>query len=199
MVQAASNATTGYEMPGDEEIFIQLGFAEKPKNRLVTRPEFTPSKIGGDPAWIAPGVPEDQLVCEKCGTPFCFIAQLYSNLNHLPDYHRMLYVFACISPQCIKHSDSVRAFRCVNHDRNQFVTFATDADFNFCLDKTDASLMTSRYAAMYDNIDTSAADRDSRARGGDFDDDEDDESDDENDEYNEQQPAGNQTAATETV
>ena len=102
----------------------------------------------------------------------------------------MLYVFACISPQCIKRSDSVRAFRCVNHDRNQFVTFATDADFNFCLDKTDASLQTSRYAAMYDNIDTSAADQDSsRARGGNFDDDEDEASGDENDEESDKQPA----------
>ena len=79
------------------------------------------------------------------------------------------------------------------------MTFATDADFNFCLDKTDASLMTSRYASMYDNIDTSAADQDSRARNGDFDDDEDDEGGDENDKDNEQQPAENQAAAIESV
>ena len=125
MVQAISK-TGPFDEPQDEDVFIQLGFAVEPKNKLITKAEFTPSKIGGDPAWIAPPVPEDKLICEKCSTPYCFIAQVYANLDHLEDYHRMLYLFACVGPQCIKRSDSVRAFRFVNFDKNNYVQFASD-------------------------------------------------------------------------
>lgn len=62
----------------------------------------------------------------------------------------MLYVFACVSPQCIKRSDSVKAFRAVVHDRNPFNTFASDSDFKFVLDKTDQSLATSKFSDLYD-------------------------------------------------
>ena len=31
----------------DRDAYIVLGFVEEPKNRLLTKPEFTPSKIGG--------------------------------------------------------------------------------------------------------------------------------------------------------
>ena len=98
MVQAVVNSSNGYEDPADEDLYINLGFAEKAKNKLITRAEFTPSKMGGEPAWIAPGMTEEKLICERCGTPLCFIAQVYSNLEHLGDFHRMLYLFACISP-----------------------------------------------------------------------------------------------------
>jgi len=90
-------------------------------------------------------------MCQRCSTPLCFIAQVYANLDHLVDFHRMLYLFACISPQCIKRSDCVKAYRCVVHDKNPHVTFATDADYKFVLDRGDASLKTSRYSAMYDD------------------------------------------------
>ena len=62
----------------------------------------------------------------------------------------MIYLFACISPQCIKRSDCVRAFRAIQHDQNNFITFASESDYNFVIDKTDASLRTSKLAAMYD-------------------------------------------------
>ena len=148
MVQAKSHGD--HEMPGDDQLFIQLGFLEAPKNSLVTKPQFTPSKIGGDPAWIAPAIPEEQLVCERCNTPFCFIAQVYANLEHLADYHRMLYLFACVSPLCIKRSDCVRAYRFLNHDRNPHVAFVSDDDYNFVVNKPDESLRTSRLAHLFD-------------------------------------------------
>ncbi len=62
----------------------------------------------------------------------------------------MIYLFACISPSCIKRSDCVRAYRGIQFDTNNFITFASDADYNFAIDKTDASLRTSKLAAMYD-------------------------------------------------
>ena len=133
-------------------MYIQLGYAEEPRNSLVTKAEFTPSKIGGEPAWIDKnGLSDAQLTCTECSTPYCFIGQIYSNVEHLPDYHRMLYLFACISPQCIKRSDCVKAFRGIVHDRNPNIRFATDEDYNFAIERSEASLKTSRLAAMYDD------------------------------------------------
>ena len=63
MVQATGKAFTD---PRDSDIVIQLGFAEPPKNSLVTKAPFLPSKIGGDPAWIAPPIPQEQLTCSRC-------------------------------------------------------------------------------------------------------------------------------------
>ena len=62
----------------------------------------------------------------------------------------MLYLFACISPQCVKLSDSVKVFRCVVHDRNPFVTYASDDDYNYVLNRGDKNLRTSKFAALYD-------------------------------------------------
>ena len=92
MVQAEPDARKS-----DQDAYIVLGFTEEPKNTLLTLPLFTPSKIGGRPAWICPeGVP-DTSRCELCGTPLCFVGQIYANLDHLEDFHRMLYMFACVS------------------------------------------------------------------------------------------------------
>ena len=96
------------------------------------------------------GIPSAQLTCDKCSTPYCFIGQIYSNLDHLEDYHRMLYLFACVSPQCIKLSNCVKAFRGIAHDRNPDITFASDDDYNFVIERADATLKTSRLASMYD-------------------------------------------------
>ena len=120
---------------------MHLGYADVPRNSLITKAQFTPSKIGGEPAWIAPnGLSKAQLTCERCSTPFCFIGQIYSNLEHMPDYHRMLYLFACVSPQCIKRSDSVKAFRGVIHERNPHITFASDEDYNFVIERNEKTL-----------------------------------------------------------
>ena len=66
MVQALnSQSNTCFSEPGDDNIFISLGFAEEPRNSLITRAEFTPSKIGGEPAWITKLRPKQaQLTCD---------------------------------------------------------------------------------------------------------------------------------------
>lgn len=58
-------------------------------------------------------------------------------------------MFACVSPQCIKRSDCVKAFRGVAHDRNPHVAFVSDEDYNFVIERSDATLKTSRLADMY--------------------------------------------------
>ena len=76
----------------------------------------------------------------------------------------MLYLFACVSPQCIKRSDCVKAFRGVAHDRNPHVTFVSDEDYNFVIERSDATLKTSRLADMYtmQNNEQDAAEDDDR-------------------------------------
>ena len=162
MVQAKSskNAVSGFEDPRDEETYITLGYLEEPRNQLITKAQFTPSKIGGEPAWITKPIPEEELTCKECSTPFCFIAQVYANLDHLPDHHRMLYLFACVSPSCIKRSDRVRVYRVLAHADQSEIRFASDDDYHFVIDRADASLKTSRFAHMYDNIADAASESD---------------------------------------
>ena len=83
----------------------------------------------------------------------------------------MLYLFACVGPQCIKRSDSVRAFRFVNFDKNSHVQFASDQDYDYVVDRPDATLRTSMYADMYEMDELSDGD-DSEDRFDDADDDE---------------------------
>lgn len=78
-----------------------LGFIDKPpRNSILTQALCTPSKIGGRPAWIATkGLPSTR--CDKCKSELCFVGQVYANLDALDDFHRMLYIFACVSGKCI--------------------------------------------------------------------------------------------------
>ena len=77
---------------------ITLGFMDTPTNSLITRPEYTPSKVGGLPAWISPKCLPN-LWCSKCQYKLTFLMQLYSNIDDpkFDAYHRMLYVFVCLS------------------------------------------------------------------------------------------------------
>ena len=61
----------------------------------------------------------------------------------------MLYLFACISEKCINRSDTFRAYRCIIKDDNPHITFATDEDYNEILNKTDDTLMTTKYYQYY--------------------------------------------------
>ena len=131
---------------------IMLGFIEKPPtNSLITQAMCVPSKIGGTPAWIATkGIPNTS--CNECKTQLCFIAQLYANLDALEEFHRMLYVFACVSEQCIGKPNCVRVFRALVQDKNPMVKFLSDTEFNQIANKTDEVLMTSKFAHYYDNL-----------------------------------------------
>ena len=79
-----------------------MGFADTPKNFMLMKPEFTPSKVGGEAAFIYPqNIPD--LKCSCCGFGLSFLCQLYANLpsEKYANYHRMLYVFVCVSEKCI--------------------------------------------------------------------------------------------------
>ena len=109
--------------------------------------------MGGAPAFIGPPLDKGQLTCDRCSSEYCFIAQLYANLPHSEGYERMLYLFACISPECVKRSDCAKVFRSVVHSRNPYTTFATDQDFKEVQNKSDDALRTSKFASLFDDED----------------------------------------------
>ena len=81
---------------------VVLGFIEKPKNKLILTPEYTPSKVGGQPALLCDkSIPS--LWCKECGYKYSFLMQVYANLDdqQFNNYHRMLYIFLCLSDKCI--------------------------------------------------------------------------------------------------
>jgi len=58
------------------------------------------------------------LKCKECGYKMSFLLQLYANIEEEDSkYHRMLYVFVCISPKCINKPDCVKAYRGYAEDK----------------------------------------------------------------------------------
>ena len=143
---------------------VVLGFYEKAKSSVIMQPEFTPSKIGGDPAWIAPkGIPSQW--CKKCEHKMSFLMQVYANITdpRHDDYHRMLYVFVCISEECIGTQNAFKVFRCMIPHYNQLIKFADDSEFDKIWGKTDNQLISMGYKIQKkdsgggDQIDSSTA------------------------------------------
>jgi hypothetical protein len=97
----------------------------EPTNSLLTQPMFTPSKVGGFAANISP-LPHSAKVCHICKTNLTFLAQVYANVEGLPDFHRIIYVFTCLSEKCIGTQNAIRAFKEIIHDKNPFHRICTD-------------------------------------------------------------------------
>jgi hypothetical protein len=55
--------------------------------------------------------------------------QLYANLDHEDaSLHRMLYVFTCVSPQCISTQRAIRIYR--GYAKDDPAKFASEDDFD---------------------------------------------------------------------
>ncbi|KAI4349698.1 hypothetical protein L6164_010260 [Bauhinia variegata] len=104
-----------------------LGFFEKPKDEWMLYRQCFPSKAGGVPAWLDPvNLPSGRsFMCGICGEPLQFLLQVYAPIEKESTFHRMLYVFMCLSMKCLlrdqheqwkrlpeKPSRSVKVFRC---------------------------------------------------------------------------------------
>lgn len=81
---------------------IVLGYLDTPPNQLLLQSRFTPSKAGGNPAWLTKEDVPSQW-CECCEHKLTFLLQLSANImeKEFDVYHRMLYVFVCLSEKCI--------------------------------------------------------------------------------------------------
>lgn len=131
---------------------IVVGLAEIPENRLITQAMFTPSKIGGLPANISP-LPLAAKICSVCNTKLAFLAQIYANVDQLSEFHRIVYVFACLSERCINTPGAVRAFREVIQDENKFTRICTDEEYDEICDLSDHQLETTgKWAAILESI-----------------------------------------------
>ena len=69
--------------------------------------------------------------------------QLYANssLESLQDYHRMIYLFTCLSPQCINTQRAVKAYRSLISHNNKYVKFADDNLIDLVSEATDQELV----------------------------------------------------------
>ncbi|XP_057665624.1 programmed cell death protein 2-like [Diorhabda carinulata] len=84
---------------------VLLGFedehiSEKYKNQV----NFCTNKIGGKPDY-PPNIKLDPPICGLCQLPRPLIVQIYAPLEHSV-YHRTLYLFACINPNCWNLNES---------------------------------------------------------------------------------------------
>lgn len=83
---------------------ILLGFedecvTDKHKSLL----NFSTNKIGGKPDWPVDGVATP--VCKLCGLTLPLVLQIYAPLENNP-YHRTLFVFGCVNPNCWNQNES---------------------------------------------------------------------------------------------
>uniref|UniRef100_A0A182PKH0 Programmed cell death protein 2 C-terminal domain-containing protein n=1 Tax=Anopheles epiroticus TaxID=199890 RepID=A0A182PKH0_9DIPT len=91
-----------------KQTLVLLGFEDEPiaeKDRPYL--SYTTNKIGGHADW--PAVPVDVQPCIFCGQQRPLIVQIYAPLDD-SQFHRTLYVFACLNAPCSTQS---QAWTCV--------------------------------------------------------------------------------------
>ncbi|XP_063911755.1 programmed cell death protein 2-like [Zophobas morio] len=84
---------------------VSLGFedeliTEKYKNQI----NFTTNKIGGKPD-LPSNIKLDAPICPLCQLPRPLVVQIYAPLENSA-FHRTLYLFGCINPNCWNQSES---------------------------------------------------------------------------------------------
>ncbi|XP_049870752.1 programmed cell death protein 2-like [Pectinophora gossypiella] len=127
---------------------VYLGYEEEvigDKNQTLLN--YTVNKIGGFPDW--PPVENLQLSskCPLCGLHRLLVVQCYAPLENSV-YHRTLYVFACISPNCWIQSES---WLCV---RSQFQdNSSSQSSTTVVMPSTESNMMWCNGADEWDEND----------------------------------------------
>lgn len=83
---------------------VLLGYEDEPitdKHKDIV--DFTTNKIGGKPDW--PGDAPTAVTCKLCGLNLPLVLQIYAPLD-FTSFHRTLYIFACINPNCWNQNGS---------------------------------------------------------------------------------------------
>ncbi|KAF5275867.1 hypothetical protein FQR65_LT04106 [Abscondita terminalis] len=89
---------------------VLLGFEDEyitEKNKGFVN--FSTNKIGGKPDFPA-YITIDNPICTLCQLPRPLVLQIYAPLDN-SQYHRTLYLFACINPNCWNQADSWACIR----------------------------------------------------------------------------------------
>lgn len=88
---------------------VFLGFEDEAiVEKFRSQVNFTTNKLGGKPDWPVDGVTSP--LCKLCGLPPPLILQIYAPLENSP-YHRTLYLFGCLNPNCWNQNESWICFR----------------------------------------------------------------------------------------
>ncbi|GLV31748.1 toys are us [Carabus blaptoides fortunei] len=111
---------------------VLLGYEDEPvldkHNGMVN---FTTNKIGGKPNWPTANEIEEP-ACPLCEFPRPLVIQIYAPLEN-SSFHRTLYLFACINPNCWNQNDSWICLRSQVVEQNTDVeNVATVASSNTC-------------------------------------------------------------------
>ncbi|XP_054266645.1 programmed cell death protein 2-like [Macrosteles quadrilineatus] len=78
---------------------VFLGFEdEQITQKFKSVVNFMTNKVGGKPDWVE-NKPTANPLCQLCGLSLPLIVQIYAPLEKSP-YHRTLYIFGCINPNC---------------------------------------------------------------------------------------------------
>ncbi|XP_076259568.1 programmed cell death 2 like trus [Rhynchophorus ferrugineus] len=116
---------------------VLLGFpdeliTEKHKVQL----NYTVNKIGGEPD-LPSNFPkiDQQIACNLCQLPTKLIVQIYAPVEGTL-YHRTLYLFACINPNCWNRNESWKCF-CLQIEDNTTKQIESSVSSSFKLETTD--------------------------------------------------------------
>ncbi|GJQ09396.1 hypothetical protein GpartN1_g1187.t1 [Galdieria partita] len=101
-----------------------------------------PCKVGSRPAWLeAKNLPNtSDLLCGTCSQRLEFLLQVYAPLDreiveHEEAFHRMLYVFYCVNPHCLKENDFCKVFRSQLPAENPFYSNQFESNLQLGLEK----------------------------------------------------------------
>jgi hypothetical protein len=126
--EAAAEAADALDTP------VSLGFAENCDDfPHELEPEYFPSKIGGQPAWLHPlGIPVDKNRCPHCAAPLSFLLQIYTGgpgraFPQPGAFHRTLFLFTCRSSACHARKPPVSKNKNKNKNKNRLPSFIARA------------------------------------------------------------------------
>ncbi|KAF7400471.1 hypothetical protein HZH66_005655 [Vespula vulgaris] len=91
---------------------------------------FTTNKIGGFPDWHGKNTLSSPQ-CRLCGLHQLLALQLYAPLEN-SKYHRTLYIFACINPNCWNHNESWTCLRIQSLENERADDWGDNLNDNSC-------------------------------------------------------------------
>lgn len=101
-----------------------------------------PCKVGSRPAWLeAKNLPKrNELLCDTCNQRLEFLLQIYAPLDretvgHDEAFHRMLYVFYCVNPDCVRKKGFCKVFRSQLASENPFYANQFESNLQLGLQK----------------------------------------------------------------
>ncbi|XP_072929205.1 programmed cell death protein 2-like [Epargyreus clarus] len=125
-------------MSKEMQVFLgyENGILEGRSNSTIN---YTCDKIGGFPDWPPLKNIEFSTKCPLCGLHRLLVVQCYAPMTSL--YHRTLYVFACINPNCWNQSESWTCIRCQLEDEHPYLppspVAMQSSDLNWCQGSDD--------------------------------------------------------------